>query len=136
MSSAVAGGGEVPDDDRLYSTREMFDEIRRDILGLRDEIRTSRHDLANKLGVVSLRVDALEFQQTDMLRRFRENDERAAKYVPLIDQMLAESTLADRMKKAGWTRRERLLAYGLFLFAFIGAAGTVISIIVLANGGG
>ena len=125
----------MAEDDRLYSTREMFDEIRKDISGLRDEIRTSRHDLAGKLAAVALRVDRLEYQQLDTARRFQEVDERAAKYVPLVDHLMTEETLSSKMKTAGWTRRERLLAYGLFAFAFIGAVGTVVSLVVLTMGG-
>ena len=118
-----------------YTTREMFDELRRDIALLRDEIRTSRHDLAGQVATVALRVEKLEYQQADNLRRFQENDARAAKYIPVIEHLLTEDTMASQMKKAGWTRRERMLAYGLFLFAFVGAVGTVVSIIVLARGG-
>jgi hypothetical protein len=131
----------VADDDRdpnggiHYSPREMFDEIRKDIANLSDEIRKSRHDLAGKLATLSLRVDALEYQQRDTIRRFNENDDRAAKYIPMLEQVLVDQSLTERMKKAGWTQRERMLAYGLFLFAFVGAAGTIVSLVVLARGG-
>lgn len=118
-----------------YTTREMLDEIRKDISALREEIRISRHDLAGKLATVALRVDKLEYQQLDTARRFTEVDARAAKYVPQLEHLMSEESFASKMKKAGWTRRERALAYGLFLFAFVGAVGTVVSLVVLTTGG-
>lgn len=129
----------MADDDRdtsgdvRFPLRELLEELRRDILGLRDEIRQSRHDLANKLATVVLRVDKLEYQQLDTLRRLDENDGRAATWIPRIEHLLQEETLSQRVTKDGWTRRERLLAYGLFVFAFVGAVGTVISLIVLID---
>lgn len=132
----------VADDDReqnggvRYPIRDLLDDIRRDIQALREEIKTSRHDLSGRLAAIALRVDKLEYHQVDAMRRFTESDERAGKYIPLIDHLLAEETMASQLKKAGWTRRERMLAYGLFMFAFVGAIGTVISIVILTTGGG
>lgn len=121
---------------RVSDVQNRINELAaRDIAGIRTELKANRHDLAGKLAAVALRVDKLEYQHADHDRRFAENDERAAKYIPLIDHLLTKETLALQMKKAGWTRRERLLAYGLFLFAFVGALGTVVSLIVLTQGG-
>lgn len=139
--SGPDGLGEgVADDDRepngvRYTTREMFDEIRKDIAGMRDEMRSTRHDLAGKLATVALRVDRLEYQQADTMRRLEEHDGLAAEHVPRLEKLLADQSLADRMKQAGWTRKERVMAYGLFVFALIGALGTILTMLVLYRGG-
>ena len=128
-------GEREPNGGVRYSTREMFDEIRRAIDRLGEELKKNRHDLKNELSTLSLRVSSLEHEQKDTIRRLAENDARAEKYIPLIEHLLQEETLSSQLKKAGWTRRERMLAYGLFLFAFIGALGTIVSLIVLTRGG-
>ena len=118
-----------------YPIRDLIDAIRIDISGIREELRANRHDLANKLGAVALRVEKLEHQQRDNDRRWTENEARADKYVPLIEHLLNEDTLAARVRSVGWTRRERFLAYGLFLAAIVGAVGTLVSIYVAYRGG-
>lgn len=119
-----------------YSTREMFDEIRGELAAIRNEMRESRHTLAATLRGYELRIISLESFQKDAMRKFDEHDRLAETHLPRLEQVLANQTLAETMKKAGWTKRERMLAYGLFAFAFIGAVGTIISILVLLSSGG
>lgn len=119
-----------------YTTREMFDEIRRDIAALREDMRNARHSLTATVRGIELRLTTLETFQRDANRRLNENDDRAATWIPRIEHLLAEETMAIRVKTTGWSKRERLLGYGLFVFAFIGAVGTIVSVLVLWNTGG
>ena len=102
-----------------------------DIADLRAELKTSRHDLASKVATVGLRVDRLEYQHADALRRFEENDARADKYIPLIEHLLSEETVASRVKKHGLTRLQRWVLYAALVSTFIAALGTALTAIVL-----
>lgn len=118
------------------TTRELIIEIREDLAALRNEMRGRFHDWQRTWGQLENRVRDLEEFRRWSEDKHRRAEERAERYVPLIEELISEDKITEAvgeaMQKAearGWSRRERWMAYGLFVFAALGAVGTLFTIL-------
>jgi len=119
------------------TTHELVLELRGDISGLRQEMRGRFHDFQSTWANLENRIRDLEEHRRWCDHKHREADERAGRYVPLIEELANEDKVAaavgnalDKAEARGWSRRERIMGYGLFIFAGLGAIGTVLTILV------
>ena len=118
------------------STHDLVIELRKDLAGLRQEMRGRFHDFQRTWAYLENRVRDLEEFRRWSTAQHLEADRRAERYVPLIESLVNEDKVAEAvgeaMQKAearGWSRRERWMAYGLFVFAALGAVGTLFTIL-------
>ena len=117
--------------------RELVGELQREVRAYREDTRGRFHELNNMIAANRMLIRDLE-----EFRRWSEAQHQhwrsmEAKYVPIIDDLVSEDRVATAVGEAmrgaearGWTKRERFLAYGLFVFAALGAIGTVFTILV------
>lgn len=125
------------------STRDLLLELRDEMSGLRDDLRDTRHQIRSDVRAVELRVIELEAFRRDTERRLSGIDELVAEYVPVINHLSSQEKIQQAVRQAlsesdtrGWTRRERGFAIVVCLCSIVGAAGTIVSLIVLGGAGG
>jgi len=119
------------------TTHQLVLELRDDVGGMRQEMRGRFHDFQETWARLENRIRDLEEFRRWCEEKHRVHDARAQRYIPLIEELMNEdkmtAAVGEAMNKAearGWSRRERIMGYGLFIFAGLGAIGTVLTILV------
>jgi hypothetical protein len=127
----------MPDTPGL-TIRELVLELRKDIDYHAQEAREDRHRFRTELRAIELRLAELEHYRKESEEKHKLHQQRAEQYIPIIDELTSQQkiTIAVRQAMADsstkqWTKRERLMAYALFIFAAVGAIGTVFSVFIL-----
>jgi glycyl-tRNA synthetase (class II) len=87
---------------------------------------------------VEMRIVELEQFRREATHRMDGLDAMATKYVPMIEQLTAQEKITaavgvalEQSEHRGWTKRERIIAIGLFVLTTIGVGVSLASFIIL-----